>query len=1056
MIKKEKYVKVVLMKKTRVIIIGAGPAGLTAGYELLKKDKNYDVTILESSNDIGGISKTINYKGNRMDIGGHRFFSKDEKVNEFWQKILPLQGKPSIDDLELKREKKLSLNGPDPQKEDKVMLKRHRVSRIYYLNKFFDYPVSLTWSTIKNLGFIRTMKSGFSYLKSLILKKEENCLENFYINRFGQKLYSMFFEGYTEKLWGRHPKEIDASWGSQRVKGISIKEVLKNAFSKMFHLKNKKVETSLIEEYYYPKYGPGQLWEEVAHQFEKLGGQILKNHEVSKINVQDKKIISVVCNKEEIKGDIFISSMPIKDLILNMNEVPENISKIAEGLPYRDFVTVGLLVNKLKIKNETAIKTYNDIVPDCWIYVQDTKVKLGRIQIFNNWSPYLVDNQQDTVWLGLEYFCNEGDQFWNLSEKDCVKLAINELEKIGIIDSNQVIDSHREKIKKAYPAYFDTYDHIDEVIVYLNGFANLYCVGRNGQHRYNNMDHSMLTSFNAVNCIIAKNPDKSSVWNVNTEQDYHETAQNKLPKEKKNFNIPFLCKKNFMLLYLLVFIFLIIKPWYIDNDAWFLLNHGRYVLNNGIPHIEPFTMHEGLNFIMQQWLFATIMYICKAKFGFKSLFFFIAIINIFIILVIHKLCMLITDNNYKIAIPITFLIDFLLIKLKFISTRPQIVSYILITFFIYIIELYRKKGNKKVLLLLPLISIIQINMHASMWIFLYIYSLPFIAEIIIKKITKEKLSYDAKLLIIAVIISIICGVINPYKTQAMMYFLNSLNANVTQYILEMKITSILSPYGEYSIILLGIFITISTIKFMKQGKIEWSYLFLVYGSFLLALTNQKSVAYFVIFSLYSIAYYLNKLVNKKESLNQPLSNGHYILNQILWVLSVVTIIFSLYWNVKINLDEPEYMAEKNSVLNLLKENKNNLSNLKVYCNYNIGGYLEYYGIKAYIDPRAEVFYYSVNKKDEIFDEYYYLQTSSIDIDEFLEKYNFTHLYLNVNDAIYKAIKMVGNDDKFKNYTLLDNAGDNKIYIRNDLLKEENSKTDNLLHNKKDLLKNNKK
>ena len=511
------------MKKKKVVIIGAGPAGLTAGIELLRKSKDYEVTILEASKEIGGISRTVKYKQNRMDIGGHRFFSKDKEVMKFWTDIMPLQGKPSFDDKKLKREKKLSEGGPDPECEDRVMLVRNRVSRIYYLKKFFDYPISMKMETFKNMGLKRTFVAGCSYLKSVVIKKREDSLENFYINRFGKKLYSMFFEKYTEKLWGRHPSEISADWGSQRVKGLSITAVIKDMFKKVFHINSKKVETSLIEEFIYPKYGPGQLWETVASEFEKLGGVILKEKEVTKINQKDGKIISVVVNKdEEINGDIFISSMPLKDLVMGMNDVPSDISRIAEGLPYRDFVTVGVLVKKLNLKNETDIKTLGNIVPDCWIYVQDADVKLGRIQIFNNWSPYMVKSPTTNVWLGLEYFCNEGDDFWNMKDRECIDFAIDELVKMGIIERKSVIDAHREKVKKAYPAYFDTYSEIDTLIDYLNKFDNLYCVGRNGQHRYNNMDHSMVTSFETVNNILNNIKDKSNIWSVNTEKEYHE------------------------------------------------------------------------------------------------------------------------------------------------------------------------------------------------------------------------------------------------------------------------------------------------------------------------------------------------------------------------------------------------------------------------------------------------------------------------------------------------------------------------------------------------------
>lgn len=519
------------MKK--VIIIGAGPAGLTAGYELLKdQDNQYDVVILEEENQVGGISKTVRYNGNRMDIGGHRFFSKDENVMDFWKELMPIQGAPSYDDKKLNREKPLVKDGPDPEKEDKVMLVRDRVSRIYYLKKFFDYPVSLKLETFTNMGLIRTIKAGFSYLKSIFVKKKETSLENFYINRFGKVLYGMFFEKYTEKLWGRHPSVISADWGSQRVKGLSITAVIKDMFRKIFNPKSNKVETSLIEQFWYPKYGPGQLWENLADEIEKNGGKILKQHSVQKINLKENKITSVECvcdgKIEVFEGDIFISSMPLKDLVEDMKEetVPEDIKNIATGLPYRDFMTVGLLLKKLDLKNKTKIKTLGNIVPDCWIYVQEPDVKLGRIQIFNNWSPYMVSNPEKNVWVGLEYFCNEGDEYWNMSDEEFTKFAIKELVSMGVIEESDVLDSHRERVKKAYPAYFDTYSEIDKLIEYLNGFENLYCVGRNGQHRYNNMDHSMVTAMETVKNIKNNITTKDNIWKVNTEKEYHEVKSN--------------------------------------------------------------------------------------------------------------------------------------------------------------------------------------------------------------------------------------------------------------------------------------------------------------------------------------------------------------------------------------------------------------------------------------------------------------------------------------------------------------------------------------------------
>ena len=382
--------------------------------------------------------------------------------------------------------------------------------------------------TFVNMGFIRTMKAGFSYLKTIFVKKKEDSLENFYINRFGKVLYGMFFEKYTEKLWGRHPKQISADWGAQRVKGLSIKAVIKDMFSKVLKKNNKEKETSLIEEFWYPKYGPGQLWETLALEVEKLGGKIEKEHLVKNINIEKNFVKSVECETkngiEKIEGDIFISSMPLKDLVIGFKgeKVPDKIQDIAKGLPYRDFITVGLLVKKLNLENKTNIKTLGNIVPDCWIYVQEPDVKLGRIQIFNNWSPYMVEKPEETVWIGLEYFCNENDEYWNMSDREFIKFATDELEKMNIIKKEDVLDSHRERVKKAYPAYFDTYSEIDKLIKYINEFDNLYCIGRNGQHRYNNMDHSMVTAFEATKNIKNNINNKENIWNVNTEKEYHE------------------------------------------------------------------------------------------------------------------------------------------------------------------------------------------------------------------------------------------------------------------------------------------------------------------------------------------------------------------------------------------------------------------------------------------------------------------------------------------------------------------------------------------------------
>ena len=516
------------MTKKTILIIGAGPAGLTAAYELLKKSDEYDVTVFEESDCFGGISRTVEHNGNRMDMGGHRFFSKVPEVNAWWDELLPRQGKPAKDDKLLGRAVTLQEGGPDPEIEDRVMLRRNRVSRIFFKQKFFDYPITLKVDTFRNMGFKDTMASGFSYLGSMVHKRKENSLEDFYINRFGKKLYSMFFEHYTENLWGRHPSEIDPSWGAQRVKGVSIMAVVKNALEKQFGKKNRVVETSLIEEFSYPKLGPGELWDVTAEEVIRMGGTILKNTKVTKLRKgEDNQLIGVSAVTDGVEkdydGDIVISSMPIKDLVAGMNDVPEDMRRIAEGLPYRDYMTVGVLVNKLNLKNETSMKTVGNIVPDNWVYVHDRSVKMGRFQIYNNWSPYMVKDLAHTVWIGLEYFCNEGDDLWSMSDADFAVLGVREMVNLNLIDSrNNVLDTHVERVKKAYPAYFDTYSEIDSLIGYLNTIGNLYCVGRNGQHRYNNIDHSMCTSFEAVKNILNGVQDKSNIWSVNTEQEYHE------------------------------------------------------------------------------------------------------------------------------------------------------------------------------------------------------------------------------------------------------------------------------------------------------------------------------------------------------------------------------------------------------------------------------------------------------------------------------------------------------------------------------------------------------
>lgn len=511
------------MMKT-CLIIGAGPAGLTAAYQFLKETDIRPI-IYEKASLVGGISQTAEYQGNRIDLGGHRFFTKNREVMALWQELMPLQGKPSKDDLLLEQDRDYP-GEVDPETTDDVFLVRRRVSRIFYLSKFFDYPISMTFRTFANMGFWRTLKAGFGYLASTIIKRKENSLEDFYINRFGKPLYQMFFEDYTEKLWGKHPKYIAADWGAQRVKGLSLFKAIWNALRKPFTKKNARVETSLIEEFYYPKKGPGQLYEKMASIILERGGEIHLNTEVIGLKQNKGTIESLTIRQQneilEVSADYVLSSMPIKDLIGKMNAVPKPITDIATTLPYRDFITVGLLVKDIKVKNKTKWKTYRNLLPDCWIYIQERSVRVGRLQVFNNWSPYMVKDYEHTVWIGLEYFCSEGDPLWEMPDQDFIDYAIGEMVKIGIIDRNDVLDAFRLKMEKAYPAYFDSYNRFGEVREYLKQFSNLFCIGRNGQHRYNNMDHSMLTAFEAVEAILDPSRDKDYLWNVNAEKEYHE------------------------------------------------------------------------------------------------------------------------------------------------------------------------------------------------------------------------------------------------------------------------------------------------------------------------------------------------------------------------------------------------------------------------------------------------------------------------------------------------------------------------------------------------------
>lgn len=509
------------------IIIGAGPAGLTAAYELLETTDIHPI-VIEQEAFVGGLARTMHHNGCYIDVGGHRFFTKDKRIKEIWQDLLPLQGEPAYDDRLLKRPCALQAGGPDPETTDDVLLSRTRLSRILYDEHFFSYPVTLGAETIENLGPVRLLSILASYVAACAHPKQEQSLEDFLINRFGRKLYELFFRDYTYKVWGRYPSEIDVSWGAQRIKGVSIRKALAHIFKKN---SEKEKETSFIDTFWYPKYGPGQLWEAMAKRIEEKGGIIIKNAKVIELLGTKDHLTGVTIEtpggERTLKADSLFSSMPIAELApaLPKTMISKEALAIAKALPYRDFITVGILTDKIDLTNETDRPTLGDIPPDCWIYIQEPHIHMGRLQIFNNWSPYLVKDPLHQVWLGLEYFVKEGDPLWQMDDEAFIEMAEDELETMGILSKRHVKDAVRYRVKKAYPAYFDAYEDFPKVRHELDKITNLYCIGRNGQHRYNNMDHSMLTAIEAVRNLKKHLPDKENVWNVNTEQDYHEAKE---------------------------------------------------------------------------------------------------------------------------------------------------------------------------------------------------------------------------------------------------------------------------------------------------------------------------------------------------------------------------------------------------------------------------------------------------------------------------------------------------------------------------------------------------
>lgn len=522
------------MQRKTAIIIGAGPGGLTAAYELLKRTDIRPV-VYEMTDAVGGISKTVNYKGNRIDIGGHRFFSKSRRVVDWWLRILPVQGHSSRNGAaaDAALSTLIDPDGPDPERTDRVMLVRERRSRILFAGKLFNYPLSASLETVLKLGCRRTTRILASYLRARAFPiKSEKSLEDFFVNRFGRALYGTFFKDYTEKLWGTACDQISPEWGVQRVKGLSISKALLDAWRRAF-LKDTRdavTETSLIRHFLYPKLGPGQLWSEVARIIEEGGGAVHLGQKIVGLKHGGSRITGVTVSEEEngrtteVEGDYFFSTMPVKELIAGLgSSAPREVREIAQGLVYRDFITVGLLLKKWGAGADPNGKGALGLIPDCWLYIHEPSVKMGRIQVFNNWSPYLL-NDEATVWVGVEYFCNEGDQLWSMHDHDLADMVVDEMARIHFLSKAEVLDSTVIRMPKAYPAYTGTYGGFDRIRNYTDRIENLFLVGRNGMHKYNNMDHSMLSAMVAVDSIVQNVKSKDSIWLVNTEQGYQESA----------------------------------------------------------------------------------------------------------------------------------------------------------------------------------------------------------------------------------------------------------------------------------------------------------------------------------------------------------------------------------------------------------------------------------------------------------------------------------------------------------------------------------------------------
>jgi protoporphyrinogen oxidase len=517
-----------LSKQETIVIVGAGPAGLTAAYELASKGK-YQIVVIEADKQVGGISKTVDFKGNKIDIGGHRFFSKSDWVLNWWQQFLPIINNGDEITTAYQGRQKSFKTTPFASADQPHMLIRPRKSRIFYQNKLFDYPIKLNLSTFLKMGVWRSTRIFISLIAARINPiRQEKSLEDFFINRFGRELYKTFFKDYTQKVWGKPCTEIDPEWGRQRIKGLSFKKIVKHYFTTLFYpmrqsYGNKEVEQTLTEYFLYPQKGPGQLWETVADRCTDLGVDLRLQQKVTRLFTRSGRVCQVeVFNDVSQKHytldcDHTISTMPVKHLIAALDaEIPKAVRNVASKLEYRDFMIVGLLLDKLNLTDKGG-----QPVDDNWLYIQDKGVKVGRVQLFHNWSPEMTA-APGTCWIGAEYFCQAGDKLWNMQDERLIELATQELENIGLLHSTRVKEGTVVRMPKAYPSYTGSYQDFDLVREFFDTIPNVYLIGRNGTHKYNNQDHSMLTALEAVNSIVEEKKDKKGIWLVNTEERLHE------------------------------------------------------------------------------------------------------------------------------------------------------------------------------------------------------------------------------------------------------------------------------------------------------------------------------------------------------------------------------------------------------------------------------------------------------------------------------------------------------------------------------------------------------